>query len=96
MRSANRLQTVANARRLGGDQEKLFCIGGSAGGNLALSVALKAVELKLSVAGVAAMVPVTIHPDAVPSRFKSSYNSYHGSVDTPIINTASMKTYYGE
>ncbi|OBT45157.1 hypothetical protein VE00_04316 [Pseudogymnoascus sp. WSF 3629] len=90
------LWTVTNSRRLGGDPKKLFCIGGSAGGNLALSVALRAIELKMSVAGVAAMVPVTVHPDAVPPQHKSLYTSYAEFTNTPIINTSSMNTFYGE
>ena len=53
-------------------------IGASAGGQLALGSALKLADQGLAdrVKGVMALVPVTIHPDAVPDDLKSKYTSY--------------------
>ncbi|KAJ6001086.1 hypothetical protein N7481_001495 [Penicillium waksmanii] len=64
-----------NVSGLGGDQTRLFTIGGSAGGNLAISVVLKTLDQEINVTGIVAIVPVTVHPDGVPSKHRSAYKS---------------------
>lgn len=87
-----------NASSIGGDPDKMWTIGGSAGGALALQIAnavLKDSSLKSSIKGVAAMVPATVHPDAVPSKYQSSYKSYkENEKDVPIIDRNSMDIFY--
>jgi acetyl esterase/lipase len=68
--------------------------GGSAGGNLAIAATLKLLDKNI-VSGVAALVPFTVHPDAVPAKYKSHYTSYSDCSDTPIINTRSMEIFQG-
>ncbi|KAL2851404.1 Alpha/Beta hydrolase protein [Aspergillus pseudodeflectus] len=70
-------------------------IGASAGGNLAFGTALKLLDRHSDLAknllnGVVALVPVTVHPDAVPASIKAAglYNSYEANA-TATVNTAS-------
>lgn len=87
-----------NASSLGGDANKMYTIGGSAGGGLALQICnavLKDASLKSSMKGVAAMVPTTSHPDHVPDKYKSMYKSYtENAKDVPIIDRNSMDIFY--
>ena len=87
-----------NASSIGGDANKMYTIGGSAGGALALQIAnavLKDPSLKSSIKGIAAMVPATINPDHVPDKYKSSYKSYtENAKDVPIIDRNSMEIFY--
>jgi len=87
-----------NASELGGDQSKIFTIGNSAGGNLAITTTNKLVEDSSTrdyVRGVVANVPVTIHPDHVPAEYKSMYKSYgECATDTPMIDASSMHTFF--
>ncbi|KAJ5454894.1 uncharacterized protein N7458_005850 [Penicillium daleae] len=84
-----------NVSGLGGDQTRLFTIGGSAGGNLAISVVLKTLDQEINVTGIVAIVPVTVHPDGVPSKHRSAYKSYAESVATPVINKTTMDIFFG-
>lgn len=83
-----------NASSIGGDPNKMYTIGGSAGGALALQICnavLKDSSLKDSIKGVIAMVPASIHPDNVPDKYKSMYKSYDENKEgVPIIDRASM------
>ena len=87
-----------NASSFGGDPEKFFSIGGSAGGGLALQVAnrlTKNASLEGAIKGVAAIVPVTLHYDHVPEEYKSKYTSYVDNGDgAAIIDKNSMKIFY--
>lgn len=71
-------------------------MGGSAGGGLALMLPNKAMnEGKNLVAGVVAMVPLTLHPDYVPSEVKPMYKAYReNGTNVPIIDKAAMDTFY--
>ncbi|KAL3444204.1 Alpha/Beta hydrolase protein [Aspergillus insuetus] len=70
----------------------LILIGASAGGNLAFGAALRLIDQNRGerIDGVVALVPVTIHPDAVPEEIKSAglYRSYETNA-TATVNTAS-------
>ncbi|PPJ52349.1 hypothetical protein CBER1_09847 [Cercospora berteroae] len=87
-----------NASSFGGDATKMFTMGGSAGGALALQIAnqiVKDSKYKSSLKGVAAQVPCTTHWDNVPEKYKSKYNSYtENAKGTPIIDKESMDTFY--
>ncbi|KAI9810198.1 MAG: hypothetical protein M1827_006644 [Pycnora praestabilis] len=85
------------AEKLQADQHKYFVWGGSAGGGLAFSVANKVIEAGKSnhIQGIVALTPVTLHPEYVPEEYKSMYTAYSDNAkDVPIIDAASMKTFY--
>lgn len=86
-----------NASSIGGDGNKMFTIGGSAGGALALQICnavLKDSSLKSSIKGVAAMVPATIDPKNVPEKYKSQYRAYEENAKgVPIIDKEVMQTF---
>ncbi|KAJ4156100.1 hypothetical protein LMH87_001314 [Akanthomyces muscarius] len=85
-----------NATNLNGDCDKYFAIGQSAGGSLALSVVRQLVVLKRKheIKGVAAIVPFTIHPNAVPRRFLDSYRSYNELKNSPVNTREAMDVFY--
>lgn len=91
-----------NASSYGGDQNKFFTIGGSAGGGLALEVCNRLVKdssKRSMIKGVAAIVPLTLHYDHVPEKYKSMYTAYNddeNGVEAPVINKESMKIFYDE
>lgn len=91
-------QAHANASSFGGDPKKFYTIGGSAGGGLALSIANKVVkdpELKDSLKGIVALVPVAAHWETVPQKYKDKYKAYEDNKSgTPIIDKESMETFY--
>ncbi|KAF2006268.1 hypothetical protein P154DRAFT_455979 [Amniculicola lignicola CBS 123094] len=70
--------TLKNATSLGGIDGKIFTAGVSAGGQLALGVALKAIDEGMldALVGVVAIVPATVHPKGVPEELKAKYTSY--------------------
>lgn len=84
----------SNASSFGGDPNKMYTIGGSAGGALALQIAnavLQDQSLKSSLKGIAAQVPATTHPDHVPEKYKSMYKSYTDNAKgVPVIDKNSM------
>jgi len=71
-------QAYENAASLGGDKTKVFTIGASAGGGLALTTADQLIKAGKGsqLAGIVAMVPVTAHPESIPAAYKSEYTSY--------------------
>ncbi|KAK5712621.1 hypothetical protein LTR17_017874 [Elasticomyces elasticus] len=87
-----------NASSFHGDPSKIYTIGGSAGGGLALQVAnqvLRDSVLKSSLKGIIALVPLTLHKDHVPEKYKDMYTSYKDNAKgTPIIDGESMKIFY--
>ncbi|KAF4766162.1 hypothetical protein HAV15_010665 [Penicillium sp. str.  len=70
-------------------------MGGSAGANLAFGVALKLVEsgLEDKVRGIVALVPCTIHPDAVPEDKKEYFTSYEENAIHTVNTLAAMKCF---
>lgn len=92
------LQAVANASSFKGDASKVYTIGGSAGGALALQIANAVIRepgLKTSLRGIAAMVPCTTHWDNVPSKYADKYKSYtENARGTPIIDGESMEIFF--
>lgn len=89
---------MSNSSYLNTAPGQVFTIGGSAGGCLALGVALKLIDAGHgeSVKGVVALVPVTIHPDACPPESKSSYTAYEDNADLTINTNSAMRTFFGK
>ncbi|KAL4999914.1 Alpha/Beta hydrolase protein [Aspergillus recurvatus] len=71
-------------------------IGASAGGNLAFGAALKLIDQDRGgeIEGVVSLVPVTVHPDAVPADLKPRYTSYEMNGDATVNTTSAMMTYF--
>lgn len=72
MTRTNCTEAVENAAKFGGDADRIFTIGASAGGALALQIANAIISnpaLGKSIKGVAAMVSCTVHPDFVPEEY---------------------------
>ncbi|KAF2638756.1 hypothetical protein P280DRAFT_454825 [Massarina eburnea CBS 473.64] len=89
--------TLKSAKELGGVEGKVFTAGVSAGGNLALGMALRAIDEGLgdNLVGVIAEVPATVHPAAVPVEFKSKYTSMVEHKDHTIDTDSAMLAFWG-
>lgn len=83
-----------NADSIGGNAKKIYTIGGSAGGALAIQIAnavLKDPSLKDSIKGIAAMVPIVVDPNNVPEKYKSQHTSNKDNgKGVPVIDANSM------
>lgn len=90
--------TLENAKELGGIAGKIFTSGVSAGGQLALGLALKAIDEGMgdSLVGVIAEVPATVHPDGVPAELKSRWTSYKEHAEHTIDTADAMRTFWGK
>ncbi|KAL4926334.1 alpha/beta hydrolase [Aspergillus undulatus] len=75
----------------------VILIGASAGGNLAFGAALKLIDQGKGelVKGVIALVPVTVHPDAVPAVKKGQYTAYDDNADATVNTRSAMWTFLG-
>jgi versiconal hemiacetal acetate esterase len=92
---------ATSAESLGGDVNKLFTIGGSAGGNLALTTALKVLDEKSSsgtLKGIFALCPGTMLPQAISSlpedlRPFSNPDAYQDAamIDVEVVESCSGK-----
>jgi versiconal hemiacetal acetate esterase len=91
-------QARQNATSFGGDLNKFYSIGGSAGGALALQLANRIVKdpsKRDGIKGVAAIVPCTLHYDYVPEEYKSMFKAFQeNEKDVPIIDKESMRSFY--
>lgn len=90
--------TLKNAKELGGIEGKIFTAGVSAGGQLALGLALKAIDEGLgdSIVGVVAQVPATVHPAGVPEELKSKYTSMDEHKDHTIDTADALHAFWGQ
>ncbi|KAF1846279.1 arylacetamide deacetylase [Cucurbitaria berberidis CBS 394.84] len=87
---------LGNAKRLNTIQGKFLTAGVSAGGGLAFSSALKAIDDGLGdqLVGVIGLIPATIHPDGVPEGLQSKYTAMTEH-DQHTINTSdAMKAFW--
>ena len=77
---------------------QIFTIGGSAGGGLALGVALKLIDAGVgeSVKGVVSLVPVTVHPDACPPELKAQFTSYEENAENTLNTNSGMRAFFGK
>jgi versiconal hemiacetal acetate esterase len=89
---------LKNTTYLNTTPSQAFTFGTSAGGNLALSTALKIIDEGLgeTLKGVVAVVPVTIAPEAVPNELKSRYTSYEEHAEHTINTGEAMKVFFGK
>ncbi len=89
--------SLQNKKILNTAPGQAFTFGSSAGGNLALSVALKIIDEGKgeTLMGVVAVVPVTIAPEAVPERLMSRYTSYEEHAEHTVNTKKAMKTFFG-
>ncbi|KAJ4304509.1 hypothetical protein N0V90_000035 [Kalmusia sp. IMI 367209] len=79
----------------GGDLDKGFIVSGtSAGGNLAAVAAHEAVDSNLPLTGVFLSIPVMLHPDVVPEKWKAHYNSWEQNKDAMILDKRGMLWFY--
>lgn len=86
---------------LGGDTNKLFTVGGSAGGNLSLTTALRVIDdggLNGTLKAVFALCPGTIMPQATPSLPEDlkPYSHPDAYEDAAMINVSVYKTCGGK
>lgn len=60
------------------EADKVTLIGSSAGGNLAFATVLKLIHQGMTetLEGVVSLMPVTVHPDAVPDAMRGKYTAY--------------------
>lgn len=86
----------SNAFVWNGDYTRYFSIGQSAGGNLALALGNKLVALgrKAEIKGIAAVVPIVVHPAHVPSRHEDSYRSFYDCADAPANTASAMNIFF--
>lgn len=91
------LWALKNAKLLNTTANQVITCGGSAGGNLALSTALKIIDQGLgdTLKGVVAIVPITIAPEAVPEKYKAMYLSYEEHAEHTINTASAMKAFFG-
>lgn len=75
---------------------QVVLIGASAGGNLAFGTALRLIDRGMAdqVKGVVALVPVTIHPDAVPGEMEARYTSYEEHAENTVNTKSAMMTFW--
>lgn len=75
-----------NAVRLGADSNRFILWGGSAGAGLAIATTYRAVQNKQPVAGLVVMASFSLHPDAVPEKYRSLHTSYQDNAGPiPVI-----------
>ncbi|KAH7074936.1 Alpha/Beta hydrolase protein [Paraphoma chrysanthemicola] len=86
-----------NASIVKGDRGRVYTIGGSAGGTLALAAARKILLghtplPKNAIKGVVSFAPLIFHPENVPKEFQSEYTALtQNATDVPLIDAASVK-----
>jgi acetyl esterase/lipase len=83
-----------NANDLGIDPEKIVLGGGSAGGNLAAVLSLRARDEGLSgIIGQVLNVPVTCHPDHFP-KDKYEFTSWEQNAQAPLLDAKVMRWFW--
>jgi versiconal hemiacetal acetate esterase len=87
---------LKHASSLNAKPEKAFIAGASAGGGSTFGLALKLIDegLGSSVVGLAAQVPVTVHPDLVPIHLKSKYTSYKEHAEHTVNSESAMEAFW--
>jgi len=86
-----------NAVELGGSKNgKFFTAGVSAGGQLALGMALKAIDQGLGekLVGVVALVPATVHYTGVPEELKGKWTSYEEHAEHTVNSKSAMECFW--
>ncbi|KAF2748397.1 hypothetical protein M011DRAFT_441791 [Sporormia fimetaria CBS 119925] len=85
-----------DAKELGCAENKFFTAGPSAGGQLALGLALKAADegLEDALVGVVAIVPATVHYKAVPEELKSKWRSFEEHAEHTVNSKSAMECFW--
>ena len=88
---------LENSSSLNTIPNQAITCGTSAGGNLALAVALKLVDAgdAGTLKGVVTIAPITVMRDAVPSHLKSKYTSYDEHSEHTVDTAEAMKVFAG-
>lgn len=86
-----------NTSSIGGDANKFFSIGGSAGATLFLAIAnyLVATSLPTRPNAPRLKAAATMHWKHILPEYKSMYRPYGDNVGAPIIDKGSMEVFYG-
>jgi len=89
---------LENAPKLGIRNTAVVMIGGSAGANLAIGSALKLIDegKGAPISGVVALVPVTIHPDAVPEHLKDKFTAYEENAELSMNTKSAMLEFWSK
>lgn len=90
---------LSHVSELGADPEAgIVIVGSSAGGGMAFSTALRLIDHGLGdkVKGVVSMVPVTVHPDAVPEELRERYTSYEEHAEHTVNTKDAMEAFFGQ
>ncbi|EPE24258.1 alpha/beta-Hydrolase [Glarea lozoyensis ATCC 20868] len=87
---------LSNSEFLKTKEGKIVTCGTSAGANLALSTALRLIDSGKggSVAGVVAVVPVTVAQEVVPERFRDKYRSYEEHAEHTVNTKMAMEMFF--
>ena len=93
----HRLQVLENVDSINGSKDKLYTIGGSAGGNLAIALALRILgwggpQVNKGVVGIC---PVTVDPSVVPPKFQEFFKNPEANADSAVIDEKVMETFRG-
>lgn len=85
-----------NVKALNCTPDQAVIGGASAGGGSAFGLALKLIDEGFDKSiGLVAQIPVTIHPDCVPSDLKSKYTSYKEHTDHTVNTESAMRAFFG-
>jgi versiconal hemiacetal acetate esterase len=89
---------LENSEYLNTTPNEAITFGTSAGGNLALSTALKLIDAgeASTLKGVVAVVPVTVLRSAIPEELKSKYTSYDEHANHTINTASGMQAFVGK
>ncbi|KUJ13502.1 alpha/beta-hydrolase [Mollisia scopiformis] len=82
----------SNAASLGADTTKgLIVGGGSAGANAASAIVHLALDHQIQVPGVHLGVPLLIHPENVPERYRAKWTAYEENKNAPMLSRESTE-----
>ncbi|OOF92455.1 hypothetical protein ASPCADRAFT_210304 [Aspergillus carbonarius ITEM 5010] len=87
-----------NAFKLGADARRVFSIGSSLGGTVAVGLTLKLIDENLGymVCGVVILCPALLHPDFVPAEYRSMFQAYKENwKGAPLQDGESMMQFWG-
>jgi versiconal hemiacetal acetate esterase len=87
-----------NAKALNCTPDQAVIGGASAGGASTFGLALRLIDegyYGKTVKGLVAQIPVTVHPDRVPSDLKSKYTSYKDHADRTVNTDSAMRAFFG-
>ena len=86
-----------NAKTLNCTPNQAIIGGASAGGGSTFGLALRLIDegYGSTIHGLVSQIPVTVHPDAVPSDLKSKYTSYKEHAEHTVNTESAMRGFFG-